>query len=230
MYAANKRQRRHKIFMRFALFVTPFILAIGLLIWFILFRSTESTSTNFARSGAQVATVKPATKDISTDLFRISLPTTWEALGKKNPFSDEVYYEFQSTQKDFDNRWLRVYVDTFPKDYPLNRLMPINIVEGRVVPGTLSDECSSFTGAPLDARTGQATGQNWTAKWQGTDFICDMTKASNKSGTASIEEGYGVMIKSGDGTKHKYFFVYIDQNIRPEYQIFTDALKSFKTL
>jgi hypothetical protein len=229
MYSANKRQRRHKVFMRFMLFVTPFFVVIGLLVWFILFRSVDTT-TNFARSGAQVATVKPATKELTTDLFKISLPTTWESLGKKNPFSDEVFYEFQSTQKDYDNRWLRVYVDTFPKDYPLNRLMPISIVENRIVPGALSDECSSFTGAPLDARTGQTGGQNWTAKWQGIDFICDMTKASNKSGTASAEEGYGVKLRSGDGVPRKYFFVYIDQNIRPDYQIFTDALKSFKTL
>lgn len=230
MYSANKRQRKHKVFMRFMLFVTPFILIIGLLIWFIFFRTVDS-SASFSRSGAEVAVVKPATKDFTNDLFKISLPTTWESLGKKNPYSDEVFFEYQNQQKDYDNRWLRVYVDTFPKGYPLNRLMPISVIDNRVVPGVLSDECSTFTGAPLQGAGTQSASQTWTAKWQQIDFICDMSKTvGNKSGTASSDEGYGVTVAGSDGTKHKYFFVYIDHNIRPEYSIFTDSLKSFKTL
>ena len=56
-----------------------------------------------------------------------------------------------------------------------------------------------------------------------------MAKPQNLTGTASEDEGIGNTIVSSDGTKHKYFFVYIDHNVAPDNKIFTEALKSFET-
>lgn len=230
MYTANKRQRKHRTLFKYVLFVTPFILIAAGVVWFAFFRTDDSTSTNFSKGGSQVAVVKPAVQEFTTDLFKLSLPSGWAELGKKNPTSDEVYYEYQSKIKDYDNRLLRVYVDVMPKQYPLNRLLPITVVDNRISPGVLSDDCKSFTGAPL---TGTGVAQQtatWTAKWQGVDFICDLARPQNYAGTASQDEGNAVTLVSKNGAKHKYFFVYIDHNVRPDYQIFTDALKSFETI
>lgn len=229
MYTSNKRQRKHRVFLKFILFVLPFIVLLGLLVWYVFFRPTSSSS-NFSKTGAEIAVVKPEVKDYNTDLFKVTLPSSWEMLGKKNPYSDQVYYEFHSTQKDYDNRWLKVYVDIFPKDFAINRLLPVTMVSEHIVPGVLSDECNTFTGAPLPGALNKPTTQTWAAKWQGVDFICDMANPQNVVGTASSEEGYGISLASKSGTKHKYFFVYIDHNVRPDYSVLTDAIKSFETL
>lgn len=232
MYTANKRQHRYRTFLKFTLFISPFLLAIVAFVWFVFLRNTTTITSNFYKEGAQVAVVKPATKDFSNEFFKITLYSSWESLGKTSPFANQVYYEFQDKAKDSTNRWLRVYVDVFPKDFPLNRLLPISVVDNSIVPGIVSDDCTTFTGAPLSAGSGttKTVADTWTARWQGVDFICSMTNPQNYTGTASAEEGLGTTFINTNNTKHKYFFVYIDHNVRPDYSIFVDALKSFQPL
>lgn len=229
MYTANKKRRNYKLFWKFTLFVLVILALVTGIVWFTFFRNSDEQSTNFAKAGSEIASVQVSTKEFTNELFKLKLPNGWEAQGLKNPVSDEKYYSFQNMVKGYDNRWLRVYVDVIPANYPINKLMPISIVNNRVVPGILSDDCKTFTGAPLDKTVLQTTAV-WTAKWQGISFVCDMTKPQNLIGTASAEEGAANTILSSDGTsKHKYFFVYIDHNVAPDYKIFTEALKSFET-
>lgn len=229
MYTVNKRQNRYKILLKFLLVVIPIVIIIGASSWFFFFKNSSNSSASFSKNNSEVAVVAPATRDLTNELFKITLPSTWEANGKKNPYYNQVYYEFQNKQKDYDNRWLRVYVDVFPENFALNKLMPITVIENRINPGVLSDDCSSFTGAPTPG-SGKPASSTWSAKWQGVTFLCDMAVNQNYSGTASQDEGYGVTINGETGGKHKYFFVYIDQNTRPDYNILTDALKSFDAL
>jgi len=229
MYTATKRQKKHKIFLRFVLIVLPIIVFLVVLVWYVFLRD-NSSSANFARVGAEVAVVKPTTKDFTNQFFKVTLPSSWSDLGRKNPYSDQVYYEFQNTQKDYDNRWLRVYVDVFPKSFAINKLLPVTIANNKVIPDVISDECSTFTGAPLSNGQGQQqTAQTWAARYKNIDFVCDMANPRNYVGTASVEQGYATTLTSKNGAAHKYFFVYIDHNIHPDYQVFTDALKSFET-
>lgn len=229
MYTVNHRQRHHKLFLRFLLFAIPFVAILVIAIWFIFFRDTNSTSANFTKAGAEVAVVKPDTKDFTNEYFKITLPSSWVADGRKNPHSYEVYYEFHNTLENYDNRWLRVYVDVIPDFQKLNRLLPVSIVNNRLVPGSLSDDCRSFTGAPTQ-NSSQSSGQSWKAKWQGVEFFCDMNISENYMGTASVDQGYSVSLANGDGSIHKYFIVYIDHNIHPDYQLLSDVVKSFETL
>jgi len=228
MYTANKRQRKYRVFFRFVLFITPFILVILGFAWFVLLRDSNTVSSSFNREGAQVAVVKPVTKDYTNEYFKISLPASWKLLGLKHPMAQEVYYEFQDSNPETSNRLLRVYVDVFPSDFAINRVMPITIVDNKIVPGVISDDCTSFTGSPT-AIGGQSVANTWSAKWQDVSFVCDMKTKLNYTGTASAEEGISTTFVNKNGTKHKYFLLYIDQNVRPDYSIFTDALKSFET-
>ena len=228
MYTAYKRQRKYKVFLRFLLFLIPVILSIFAFAWFILLRNSDVVTSSFNKEGAQVAVVKPTMKDYSNEYFKITLPATWNALGKQNPYSNQVYYEFQDSVKETSNRWVRVYVDVIPKDFALNRVLPITVVENKIVPGVISDDCTTFTGSP-QAVTGKPVAETWTAKWQDVNFVCAMKAKLNYVGTASAEEGIITTFTSSNNTKHKYFFLYIDHNVRPDYSIFTDALKSFET-
>jgi len=228
MYTVNHRQHRHKIFLRFLFFVLPFLLALAALIWFLFFRSTD-TSTSFSNPGAKVAVVEPNTKDFTNEYFKITLPTTWVDLGRKNPFSYEVYYEYQNQQENYTNQWLRVYVDVIPDFQAITRLLPVTVVNNRFVSGTMSSECRTFTGAPSQIDN-QASNQSWEAKWQDVVFICDMDLIENFTGTASAEEGYRVTLVNKNGVAHKYFIAYIDHNIHPSYQTYINAVRSFETL
>lgn len=231
MYTANKRPKKYRLFLKFVLFLLPFFLvAIGI-IWFVFFRNNSDVRSDFIKEGGQVIVAKPATIDLSNEYFKITLQSAWVANGKKNPFSDQVYYEFQNKAKGEDNRFLRVYVDVFPKDFALNRLQPISVVDNKIVlTANISDECDTFTGAPVDKKDNKVLSDIWMAKWQGIDFVCSMTNPLNYAGTASIDEGLGTTFVNSNKVKHKYFFLYIDHNVRPDFQIFTDALKSFETL
>jgi hypothetical protein len=230
MYTAYKRQTKRRVFFRFVVVVIPLLLIMISVIWFLFFRDQSSESTNFSKVGAEIAVVKPETKDFTNEYFKITLPASWESLGKKNPFIDQVYYEYQSKLKNYDNRWLRVYVDVYPPHFAINRVLPVSVKDNRVAVDSndgVSDECWTFTGAPLGSND-SAAGQTWSAKWKSISFTCDMNKNRNYTGAASEIEGYGLALVNKDGQKHKYFFVYIDSNVRPDYGIFEDSLRTFE--
>jgi hypothetical protein len=230
MYSANKRQRKFKVFFSFLLVAIPFLFALAILIWFVFLRPSE-TSASFTKNGQQIAQVQEARQEFSNELFKISLPVGWVDKGKQNPTADKVFYEYDSGVKNNDNRWLHVYVDVFPRNFPINKLLPIDVSsDGKINPGIISDDCTTFTGSPANGSSTPAASDVWSAKWQGVAFTCAMKKADNYVGTASEQEGYAVTIPSSNGKKHSYFFVYIDHNVRPNYTLFIDALKSFQTL
>lgn len=229
MYTVNKTRSRKRLLFEFLTVVFVLLLIVGALIWFFFLRGSNESSANFSRTGGTVAVVKPATVDFTQDEFKISLPDGWKLLGLKNPYYNQKYYEYQSTVKDYDNRWLRVYVDVIPQDYVLNKLLPITVEGNRLKPGAMSDDCKSFTGAPKPG-SGQTNSQSWKATWSDISFICDMASQQNQVGTANAANGYAVPVTGPTKGTHTYFFVYIDQNIRPDTSILTNAIKSFEAL
>jgi hypothetical protein len=227
MYIINNQNYKRKIFTKYLLFGTLCLALIGLAVWFFFYRNSDN-STSFTTPGVSVANVKIETRDFENEYFKITLPTTWVDLGRKNPFSYEVYYEFQNTLKDYDNRWVRVYVDVIPKTQAITKLLPVTVVNNRLVPGELSDTCRSFYGAPTEGGS-QSVEQTWIANWQGVEFNCNMNVGENFIGTATSDEGYGVTLINQDGTSHKYFIAYIDHNIHPDNNFIIDVVNSFET-
>jgi len=227
MYRVNKRHSNRLILGEFILFIVPITIVLVFLIWFVFYRSTTDT-VSFAKPGVQVASVAPKTTLFSTSLFSITLPATWVSDGYKNPFSNQEYYEYRNMQKNYDDQWLRVYVDVFPSDFPINDVLPVTVENNRMVPGTISSDCSTFNGAPTENTNSATDNQPWLANWQGISFTCDMVP-SQTVGTASISEGYGITLKSKNGSSHKYFIVYIDDSAEPSFQNIVNAVQSFVT-
>lgn len=211
------------------MFVSIVLVIIVAIAWYFISRPSDS-STNFLKEGGHVAQVEISKEKFTTDYFTVLLPSGWKSMGLQHPRSDSTFYEYQSTAQGYDNRRLQIFVDNFPKNYAVNRLLPIDVVDNKIVTGVMSDDCATFTGAPTPGSTTHITAETWTAKWQGVVFLCAMNKPENLVGTASEDEGYGVTLINPKGLKHKYFFVYIDQNVRPDYTILSNALKSFETL
>ncbi|MEZ6331378.1 MAG: hypothetical protein R3B12_05270 [Candidatus Saccharimonadales bacterium] len=229
MYTVNKTRSRKKLLIEFFVVLMGLFVILAFVIWFFVFRSNGETSSNFTKTGGTVAVVAPATVDFVVDEFKISLPEGWVLNGKQNPYYNQVYYEFQSKVKDYENRWLKAYVDVIPQEYALNKLLPITVEGNRIQPGVMSEDCKSFTGAPKPG-AGQTSAQTWKATWQDVTFVCDMATQQNHIGTANATNGYNVPIVGPTKGKHTYFFVYIDHNIRPDTTILKNALKSFEAL
>lgn len=225
MYTVNKTRSRKKLFITFVLIMALLLGAVAIAVWYFIIRDTDSNSANFSRTGGTVAVVKPATEVFTTDEYKITLPAGWKFLGKENPVVDEEYYYYQSDIEEYTNRWLKVYVNVYPQDYPLTRLMPITLENNKIDPGLVSNDCKTFEGAPKVGS--QESKQSWTAIWEGISFTCNMTNQQNHVGTATANDGYGAPITGENSGTNKYFFVYIDHNVRPDYSILSKALESF---
>jgi len=220
MYVVGNGHKKFRARFIFVLLVTFFILAIGIIIWLKFFKSQDS-SASFIKESV-VHSTQPKTVDFTNQFYKITLPAGWVSLGRQNPFYNQVYYEYKSEVKNYDNRWLRVYVDVFPADYPLRRLLPISVISNQIVPGELSGDCDTLLNAPQSV-----TNQTWQTKWQGIAFNCNLNLAQENIGTASLNDGYGTTLTNKNGTSHRYFFVYIDLNAHPDLTILGNALKSF---
>ena len=229
MYTVNKTRSRKKLLLEFMIAIAIFFAICALIIWFLLFRDNSESSASFSKAGGTVAVVQAATKQFTVDEFTIELPEGWELLGKQNPYYNQVYYEFQSKVKDYENRWLKVFVDVIPDDYALNKILPITVEDNRLKPGIMSEDCQSFQGSPKPG-SGQTSSQTWRATWEDVSFVCAMSGIQNNIGTASQNEGYATSVTGPIKGTHKYFFVYTDHNVRPDSSILVDAIKSFEAL
>jgi hypothetical protein len=226
MYVINQRSGRKKTILKYLMFSAIFLAIVAILVWLIFFKSRDN-SASFVQPNAEPAAVKPEMRDFENEYFKISLPATWAELGRQNPFAYEVYYEFQNTQKDYENRWLRVYVDVIPATQAVTKILPVAAANNRLVPEQISDNCRTFNGAPVGS--GQTISQTWLANWQGIDFYCNMNSAEYFIGTASPDEGYGVTLNNLDGSQHRYFIAYIDHNNNPDYNFLIDVVNTFET-
>lgn len=229
MYVLNeKTEKRIPYFSMFFTLVFLFII-VGGLIWYFIIRDSGSVTASFKKVEQKTISKTDNTKIVTTDYFSIRVPQTWESNGKKNPYFDQVFIELQDKKKNYDARWIRVFVDTFPQNYPINSVIAITNSDNKLSSGESSGDCSVFPGAPkYDPKT-NPTGI-WPTKWQGISFTCDIARPLNQTGAASVTTGYGQKLTSPSGKTHTYFLVYIDHTSRPDNSVFGDAINTFQPL
>ena len=198
----------------------------GIFLIYILFFS-NSNSASFINNDRPERIVKGVEmQTIESDNFKIDLPATWVNNGIKNPFSNEYYYELQDKKKSADARYLRIYINTFPSDYPLNRVVLVENMGNRLKAGEVSGDCKSLPDAPKNIDRAQK--QTWLANWQGLTFTCDLSSQVNHLGIASQKSGYGQTLTGPISGTNKYFLVYIDNTSSPNDRTFIDAINSFE--
>ncbi|HVS58715.1 MAG TPA: hypothetical protein VHD60_03175, partial [Candidatus Saccharimonadales bacterium] len=148
-------------------------------------------------------------------------PADWKYLGRDRT---TVYhpYQWENTANNPGSRILAVYVDNVPAALAVNRLLPVDPVSGKLNPGTVSDNCTTFTGQnKLPANDVQA-------KWSGVSFICDMRNYERDVvGTGSVDGVNIVHLTGPTAGAHTFFFTYTDNTDQPDYSIFTDSVSSF---
>lgn len=198
----------------------------GIFLIYIIFLS-NSNSASFINSDRPEKIIKGVEmQTIESENFKIELPATWVNNGIKNPFSNEYYYELQDKKKSSDARYLRVYINTFPSDYPLNRVVSVENLGNRLKAGEVSGDCKSFASAPKSIDRTQK--QTWLANWQGINFTCDSGSQVNNLGIANQKNGYGQVLTGSISGTNNYFLVYIDNTSSPNDRTFVDAINSFE--
>ncbi len=220
--------RRRRTRVAIVLIVTFAIVgAIGSLIYMDIKRSNKDTYVEGQkRTVVQSVDAVQSSLRIDEPTFTMQLPGDWKLLSRVSN-STENSLTWQATKKNEDNRKLTLYVDVIPTTLPVNKLMPVTAVGDTLQPGDISDNCITYTQKSAGA-TGQ--GDNWNlAKFKQIDFHCDFSLVIlNKTGTGSPDGINTVNVTGPNKGKHKYFFVFNDQNIQPNITIFTDAIKSFR--
>jgi hypothetical protein len=183
---------------------------------------------------ARVTTIKDkATNNTNIDenLFSAVLPGPWKLSAQD---WDARYHAYQWDSKDpkLAGRWFRVYVDTIPKDQAVNYLLPIKVQDGSMVFGTVSDNCVNFTQSavpeakrPVNIPLSQIA---LPSRWELVDFLCDNANVSQQVVGGASQDGLNTVILKGPnkGT-HKYFFMYRDNNISPDYGTMEKILATF---
>lgn len=228
MYVVNKKTKKKISAIPIAIiFLMVAFMLVGAF-WYVFLRDNTSSSASFVKREVKENNFKVKTKTITTEYFKINLPLTWENNGRLNPFSNQVYYELQDKKPKADSKYLRIYVDVFPKDYPVNEVLMISNDGSRLISAELSGNCTTLPGAPKH-QVGTSI-DSWDTNYKGIKFTCDIANPYSQVGAISEQLGYGQRMKGASGATHEYFFVYIDRSSRPDSTTFSDAINTFQSL
>ena len=203
--------------------------AIGTLVYMDIKKSNKDTAvTGTGRTVAQSVDSNQDVVRVDEPTFTMELPGTWKQVARKTT-QTENSITWQGSKKGEDNRKLTLYIDVIPATLAINKLLPVTANGENLDYGDVSDNCATFTQkGTLDA--GRAVNnRDSPAKYKEIDFICDLAQVvQNKTGTGSTDGVNMIYVTGPTKGKHKYFFLFDDQNIQPNQAILNNAIKSFK--
>lgn len=164
---------------------------------------------------------------VNEPLFTLQLPAEWREYKRVNTASEKSISWSNDTRKSA-SRTITLYIDAVPS-VPVNRMLPITAQGNTLSYGSLSENCASFTqGGTMNAQAATLL-KPAMAKWQGVDFLCDLTVITeNAVGTGSKGEQGGTTVRGEAQGTHKYFFVYTDHDIQPDYTNLYNVIRSFR--
>lgn len=223
MYRLGEREHHHR-----KLYILLFVFALIIVGGGVAAKRFLVADTSISGSGPAVVTNvsydQTKQQKVDTPYFSMSVPASW----KPSTVTTEVVqptFSWQGTVGEDRNRWISVFIDQPLTIFAVNRALHIQEnMQNISVIGSVSDNCTSFTGA-ANTQTGKTP-----AKWEGIDFLCDTGNYErNVTGIVS-PDGLNNINLSGTGKgPHKYFFTYTDNTNQPDYTNLTTALKSLKT-
>lgn len=220
----SKKQAKRRVWVFILLILLAVSGAVGFFIYKVLSEPDETITTTQAITREYAPPQGEDVKEFNQGIYTITLPSDWVLKGhNETPFN---MYSYQATKKNADNRWLEVYIDKVPTDVAFNRLLPVIIENNKiVVTGSVSENCIEFTG-PQGNPQGAGV-PALAAKWQGVDFLCDMSNYTrNVVGVGTVASKHNITLTGATAGQHIFYFKYIDHNISPDYQILEKVLES----
>lgn len=227
-YGHKSVKRRHIFGITLGLCLILAGLAAGIIALDLKNNSTSGEVEGTSRIVGQVVGDEGQKINVDEPTFTMQLPKEWKETGRKNT-SVEQSVTWELVKKGASARILTVYVDTIPATKSVNRLLPLSVQGNGLTYGDISDNCATFTGGgTLNVQEAQKL-RDAPAKWQGVDFICNLPNVVDNQVGASAPGGINQVILTGPTKgEHRYFFLYIDRHIQPDYTILQDIITSFK--
>jgi hypothetical protein len=229
VYKVGEQQEKPKRRHRKLFWLIIFLIILLLFIWgFIFIRNHLKPDTVLHQSQAKVTkvTLDQKTKTYNEPDFSIDIPVKWQPIAR--PPGPYQSYTWQTSSGGSNGQQLVVYEDSIPGNIAVNRVLIISAEGDHIATnGVASDNCFQYTISGA-ARLGEFGAP---AKWQGVNFICDVSnQARDVIGTSSTDGVNQVIMKSqSTGASHKFFFTYDNQNYaNPNYTEFYSAVQSLR--
>ncbi len=228
-YRYNHRSVKHHHYILIAV-VICLVLVGGLVALVVndMRHSSSGTVTGPNRVVGQVVGDNSEKHTIDELFYSFSLPNDWKETARVNN-SQEQSIAWTGSKKTNFQRSLKLYIDVIPPDIAINRAIPVTVSDSTLQIGDVSDNCATFTqGGTLDTDKAVKL-KPAPAKYSGVDFICNLPNVvENQVGTASRDGVNQFRVTGPNKGTHKYFFLYTDHSIQPDYSILIDALSSFQ--
>ncbi len=222
-YQFGKRRISHRK-RNIALAVLAVILLVVAGVWAeSYFRANTTISPPPAPITSIVTSNQGPAKQFDQGIFTLSLPADWVYKGQQRQTAPYAPYLYENTKTNPGVEQLEIYVDTIPTTLGVNRVLPVQVEGARIVPTTVSDNCADFTGNKVPGST------STPAKWDGFNFLCDLGNYERDVVGTSSSDGINTVKLTGQATgTHQLFFTFTDNGSTPNFNIFTDALSSFR--
>lgn len=226
--------KRPKKFYLFEIIAIVLLVATGLFsfFWFVVRQEKPAQIRNNDTPLISRVEAAETFTEINEPTFSMRLPGTWKETERGNdPGQRTIKWDYVA--KGGIGRWLKLYIDTIPPDYPVTYVVPVSGEGDKIIAGTISDHCSQFTpGARKPNELGgriPASAEKIATQWQGVRFFCDGAHPLyQRVGTSSKEAVNSVAVTGNAGGAHRYFFVYDDAYYNPDYSLFVTILDSFR--
>ncbi len=223
MYRLGKQAHRHRRGQRIAIGVFVLLIVAGFLYWLANLRisptqhikNAPSVSTGYNASGTtKVAISKPE--------FSLELPTGWK---ERQVIASPTGPKYTFASPSSEAQVFDFYIDNPPTNMALNRAIAVDAQGNSLNYDRVSENCTTFTDPKnKNAQTGHAP-----ARWQETDFICDMANASRAVVGTISKDGINQVTVTGETIgSRRVFMTYTDNSISPNYTTLYDILGSIK--
>lgn len=220
MYRVDRRLHRHKRARRNFIIIGSVVVTGALIYGLFHIRIAPKQDLHNAPSVSKAYNPNSAKYiTVSKPFFTMQLPYGWtEVAHGSNP--DDPKYSFHSAAGQA--QLMDMYIDSIPTPFGINRAVVVSGSGNGVAHDTVSDNCSTFTdGGKKNPQTGLAP-----AKWQGTDFQCDMANFARAVVGTISKEGQNFFLATGASGTHRVFITYTDNNINPDYSVLYGILES----
>jgi hypothetical protein len=231
MYRDGKPIRKHTLK---PIIVITIVVVVLLCFIYLIFVKDTGSNTKLTNGDALLTKVNnkgQISVTVNEPYFTMELPGTWNESSRD---SDPNYQSIQwnTTDSKSGNRWVRIYIDSIPSDFAVNYLLPVTANNNKLEPGQISDNCVTFTRGANQSNKDVSTPigkESLPALWQKVSFRCDNTHTTHQVvGTGSTEGRNAVTVTGQKHGTHKYFIIFRDDNIRPDYTILTSIIESFQ--
>jgi hypothetical protein len=157
--------------------------------------------------------------------FTIDIPNTWTVVPR--PVGPYKSFTWQKSDHGTNGQQIEVFEDVIPVNFAVNRvLVAVGNQDRLSTDSAASDNCLLFT---KNERTA-ASMVGVAARWRGVSFWCDQDNTQRDVVGTSSSEGINTVTlvsPSGKGS-HKFFFIYTNHSVNPDYSVFYTALSSFR--